>query len=324
MKIQFIWGPGGVGKSHLSILQAYQSTYASTALFTLDPSRRLFDLLQISREKTRVDVKLKNKKFFLCGLEATQLFEELSQKSIANAKVRIFYEQMVKGLQEFREYLSLIQLSDEINKSTYERLVIDTPPLQEAFGLQRAMNNLQSFFSQSLIQFALKGQQAKILHSTMKHAFELSRVFIGKKSAERVFEFLEWLGTHADRFQKAADQLTKLSYSEETEHLFVLSPETAFVRLEDIQKLSKPFKNISFVINRSVFDEKIPDENDSFCNEMREFKNLESKLIQDLKRLFPKSEISRLPYQLMGDDTEEELIRFSESRMTKVDVPKST
>jgi anion-transporting ArsA/GET3 family ATPase len=324
MKVSFIWGPGGVGKTHISLWKACQST-GLTTVFTLDPSRRIFDLLNISQETLKADAKISDHSFILHGLEASQLFENLSSRMTSNPQTKIFYDQMVKGLREFRDYLSLIQLSDELQRSDSKHLIIDTPPLQEAFGLHRAMVNLSAFFSQSLVQIGIKAAQktsgTKWMHSTMKRLFEINQVFVGRKTADQIFEFLDWLSLHSERFKNAAEKLTDLVYSESTEHLFVVAPETSKSQLKDIDRLSKSFKHISFLMNRSLATENIPSRIDLFCEELRALKTSEEILTKNIQREFKGAEIIRIPFQLMGEDTREELEKFISSRTTKADVP---
>jgi len=299
MKIYFVWGPGGVGKTHLAIYAGTrpEDSNQARALMTLDPSNRAFELPGVPPYLT------------LKKIDANSLFEDLAKKMPTNAKVQAFYQKMVSGLREFRDYLSLIQLSDELNKSDSDLIVVDTPPLEEAVGLHRSVKNLRTFFGTYLVQIALQSTRFSLVQISFKKAFEMSRFFIGKRAAETVLELIEWLTQHRERFETASHFLEQIFNSRESNHIFVLTPESPESLLAEIKTNFKETQNISFYLNQSVFE---------FRMEMPEAYERETKLISKIKKAFPKSQIQLIPLQIMGDDTEEEMTRFLRSKAIRV------
>lgn len=310
MKRIFIWGAGGVGKSHVAIRQSCQ--HSDSLLVTLDPSRRVFDLLGVPPGEIEKKVSLDGHSITVKTLEASHLFEQLTQRIPANPKVRIFYNRMLKGLREFQEYLALIQLSDELKNSRFAYCVIDTPPFQEAVGLHRAIFKLKDFFSKSLVQFALKSTKNPLIHTTIKKVFESTRIFVGKSAADQVFEFIEWLTQHMNRFQTAAEYLEELLFSADTEHIFILTPETRVSSLESTRDFFKNAEHMRFLINRSMSGLALPENisDDLFLKEMHALANKEKILLAQIQKKFPQVPVSTLPLMFMGEDTEEELMRF--------------
>lgn len=309
MTTSFVWGAGGVGKSHVAIrLAAHKGR--ETLLYTLDPSLRLFKLLHLADTELRGEVQLADFHFQLARADKNKLFESLESKKPASPKVRLFYEQMVKGLQDFRDYLTLIQLSDELQRVDLKDLVIDTPPFHEALGLHRSMFNLRRFFEGSLVQLALKSSHSSWLQGTLKRVFDLARIFSGKKSAEQIFDFIEWLTYHTERFSKSAKYLEDLVFSGSTIHTFILTPESPHRLLDQIENFFSQTKNHQFIINRSLEGFEIPSKNHPLIDELSALRSRERDLRRQLSKRFPKCEISGIPLMLMGEDTDEELLRF--------------
>ena len=122
---------------------------------------------------------------------------------------------MVDGLKEFRNYLDLIQIGDEIDRSHCDCLIIDTPPFQEALGLLKAIKHLQRFFETSLITWALRMNHNAMVQGAIKRVFDMLRFFSGKAAASQLYDFITWLSEHSERFSRSAAALQKLlSYSE--------------------------------------------------------------------------------------------------------------
>lgn len=305
MKIHFVWGAGGVGKSHLSVFVANKGLKENlkTTLMTLDPSRRVFELKGLPKNLN------------LKSIDAAGLFENLSQKIPTTSKVQNFYKKMVSGLREFRDYLALVQLSDELHQNNDDLIVVDTPPFEEAIGLHRAVKNLRSFFSTSLVQIALSATKFSILHFSFKKIFEISRFFVGKKAADTVLELITWLTQHRDRFEQSSVFLEKIFYSKDSLHSFVLSPESSSAILNEIKLQFKEAKNIRFYLNRSVFSfpENIFEKSDPFLHEMKALAEKEKILVAEIHKVFPEASLQRIPLLVMGDDTEEEMKRFLET-----------
>ncbi len=309
MSAVFIWGPGGVGKSHTAI--RYAALQKNRALlYTLDPSLRIFDLLHIPNEAYAHEVKISDYAFTVRKTDKNKLFDNLDKKRPASIKVRVFYEQMVKGLQDFRDYLTLIELSDEIEKNDFQTLIIDTPPFNEALGLHRSLFNLRRFFETSLVQFAIKTGHMTWLQGGLKRVFEVARIFSGKKAADQIFDFIEWLTSHTERFSKSARFLEELVFSEQTRHVFIVTPETPPRFLEQIKSFFVKVKNIEFVLNRSLSNYSLPEGNDHFVEELKVLAEKETTFLEILKKHYPHARVEKIPLILMGEDTDEELIEF--------------
>lgn len=305
-EIQFIWGPGGVGKSHYAIRQAALSQ-GSCLLISLDPSPRIFELLHKERSAETQTARLGNYEFDLRATDADRLFEDLEKKSPASEQVRIYYRELTKGLQRFRDYLALIQLADELSTSNYDLIIVDTPPFQEAVGLHQSVLSLREFFDRTLVHFAMK---SKWLALGLKKVIEVAQIFVGKRGVEQALEFVDWLNKHISRFQNSSRNLEQLIFSDRTKHSMILTPETSHHYIDMLEDFFGKMSSLSFVLNRSALDFQIPKDEIPFFNEMRALQKAETALLSRLQKSFSDYQTERIPLEVMGDDSEEELIKF--------------
>jgi len=305
-QLHFIWGSGGVGKSHCAIREAYHKSH-KPLLITLDPSYRLFDLLGLERPRGLCSTSLEGKEIDLKACDAHELFEALEARHSSNQVVRWYYQELVKGLQKFRDYLSLLQLADDMNTYHGRHIIIDTPPFAEAVGLHSSIKNLSQFFDKSLVKLTTRN---KLLNFGMRKIFEALQLFVGKSGLKDLVAFLDWLSLHIDRFQNAATNLEKKIFDADTLHHIILTPEIPESFLTEMKAFLEKTSNVRISVNRSVIDFYIPENPHPFFEEFRRLEKKELALNQSLAKLFPSTPIDRIPLQLMGDDTHQELMDF--------------
>lgn len=302
----FVWGCGGVGKSHVVLkLAQRQSQKGAVSVLTLDPSLRLLELLKVVPQEMR--------NFEVLPLKPEALFDEFDRLAPAQPHLKNFYLQMVKSLQQFREYLQLIQLCRFVSQSSASSVIVDTPPFQESGGLMRSMESLHSFFHQTIVQWALKTSSNPLLQFGMKKMFELTRLFVGKRASQSVFDLLTWLTHHSESFREATNHLKDLLTSDASHHHLIATPETPHDFVSKAMKYLDGAQNVELIINRSCLEYPFPDHQDSFSREMKLHIDREKKLRAEIAKSYPQIRISSLPLQLMGDDSLEEMREFLQS-----------
>jgi anion-transporting ArsA/GET3 family ATPase len=310
VRYQFIWGAGGVGKSHVAIRKSFEAK-GQRLLLTLDPSRRLFYLLGHSPNSSEPlherSCQLGEESFLLRQTNAHQLFEELEARVPAPAGVKAYFLDLVSGLQRFRDYLSLIELGDAMRASSFDRILIDTPPFHEAQYFQQSILQLHEFFDRSLIQIGLRNEWLQV---GVRKALEGVRLFTGKKNLEESLHFLDWLVLHVDRLQKSAQNLHENIFSPKAEHLIVLTPESDLEEIAEMQNFFQRSSRLVFVINRSLkhfsIKEALAPPFDEFSKAWKKEQDVSARLQQ----MYPNAQIEKIPLQLMGDDSLEELLQF--------------
>lgn len=305
-QIHFVWGAGGVGKSHVALRTA-SLLHGKKLLMTLDPSPRIFELLKLSTQATQQKVSLAGAEFEIKRADSGELFQRLSEIKAPNETVKHYFDQMVKGLHRFRDYLGLLELAEVINESRFDHIIVDTPPFEEAKGLHQAMLQLREFFDKSLVQMAVRNS---ILQIGVRKVVELCQIFVGKRAMDETLQFLDWLLLHLERFQKAARLLESRIFAEDTVHRLVIHPRSSPTELQILQSFFTRAHHLQVVLNRSVEHLDIPNSPDQFFKELLKEKESEKKTVELLKSLFSEFELERIPLQVMGDDTREELEAF--------------
>jgi anion-transporting ArsA/GET3 family ATPase len=312
MSLHFVWGAGGVGKSHFVLRKAFEtSKESSPVIMTLDPSQRLYYLLAL-QPGTAARMHYENP-MWSCYLQATEidrLFDDLHSRQPAQPSVRLFYQQMVNGLQEFRDYLALIQLADQLSHRGSEAWIIDTPPFHEAQGLHRSALRLKTFFGTQVVQWGVKTSRLSLIQASLKKIMEITRIFVGKKAASQVFDFIQWLSLHSDRFVRAAENLEEILFSDSTTHTLILTSETPISQIDEMNNFFKKAHGpLKVIMNRSAQDFPAdPDSQDPFVREWTQKKQQEDQLVKALPPLM--RDITYFPVLVMGEDSPEELERF--------------
>lgn len=306
-KLRFIWGPGGVGKSHVAIREAARAPGEKKLLLTLDPSYRLFSLLGMKASSSLQKSPLG---FDVKATKADELFNRLHAKLPASPNVREFFTQLVEGLQRFQDYLALIELAEEIEEAHYDIIIVDTPPFAEAVGLHHSIESLSDFFQNSIIQLA---QRSGWLNVAVKKLLDVAKIFAGKKAVENSLEFIDWLHLHIDRFQAASQQLQKMIYAETTSHLFVLNPESSPRVLHETKDFFQKASQFEFFLNKSVASLPLASLPEALKKEFSHKSKREEFWVKAIQGEFPKAQLRRLPLQVMGTDAQKELQDFIET-----------
>lgn len=165
-RLLVVVGAGGVGKTTLAAALgvATAGTGAETLVMTFDPSLRLKDALGASdaaRERptrvalpgaARLDVSL---------LDARRTFDALVRRYAPDddAATRIlenrFYRQLAGHLAGTLEYMAVERLFEVATEGRYDRVILDTPPTQQALDFLEAPDRIVAFLDSGALRIAL-------------------------------------------------------------------------------------------------------------------------------------------------------------------------
>ncbi len=305
--LHFVWGPGGVGKTHFSIYFAFQKA-PECSLLTLDPSPRLIQLLGLAASVQDQEASLLRRSWMVRQTSADRIFEKMNKIAPASESVKIYFDELFKGLHRFRDYLSLLDISDEILKKTDKALIIDTPPFLEAQGLAQAIQDLNQFFDSPLVS---KGLRSHFLQSGFQKILHLAQGFLGKLGVEQALAFLDWISMNLESLQNSTRTLKNVFTKKESFHSLVFSPESSNHQIQSTAKFFSSCQNLQVIMNRSL--EHLPFFSEEYQPLFRELQNrlaAERRNEALLKNLFPQAQYHRFPLQLMGEDSKEEMEVF--------------
>ena len=150
-------GTGGVGKTTLATSRALSqaSTGLRVLLITIDPAKRLKDLLKLTGESigevTPVEVNGIKLDALLMSPEKTIQRMALKYQTPDLASNRIV-KILSKPYGGMNEILSLVEVQMQFDSGKYDVIVLDTPPGAHFLDFLEGIGKIQSFFDQSFVE----------------------------------------------------------------------------------------------------------------------------------------------------------------------------
>lgn len=160
-------GAGGVGKTTTAAAVALRAAELGrdTVVLTIDPARRLAQALgvdRLSNEPSRVDLGPGAAAGTTGTLHAMMLdmrrtFDELVTANASEAKARAimenrFYQTMVTSFAGTQEYMAMEKLGQLLDDSSWDLVVVDTPPSRNALDFLDAPRRLGAFLDSRLMR----------------------------------------------------------------------------------------------------------------------------------------------------------------------------
>lgn len=150
-------GTGGVGKTTLatSRAMAQASTGLRVLLITIDPARRLKDLLGLEGDAvgvvTPVEVNHIKLDALLMSPEKTiqRMAEKYQTPDLASNRIVRILSRPYGGMNEI---LSLVEVQMQFDSGKYDVIVLDTPPGAHFLDFLEGIGKIRSFFDQSFVE----------------------------------------------------------------------------------------------------------------------------------------------------------------------------
>ena len=156
-------GSGGVGKTTISAAIAVGEALRGkkVLILTIDPSKRLAQVLGLKSDGKIYPVPLKNSKgqLYSCVINHKKAFEDFirqaaKEKATASEIDRLFqnklYQQLSGQLGGSQEFTSLITLYKHVTSNEFDLVILDTPPAQHTWSFLRAPEKIAALFQDSI------------------------------------------------------------------------------------------------------------------------------------------------------------------------------
>lgn len=236
-RIFLVGGPGGVGKTTVAAalgtqlaLQGYK-----TVVLTVDPAKRLAQALgfeTFSSDLQPVNLpELKETKLFASMLD-TQIYfdkvitrfagsEEQKNKILNNRLYRI----MVESLGGSHEYAAMERLLEFTKDSSFDKIVVDTPPSQNALDLLNAPQRLADFMDNSVLRwFQNTKTPFSLFRQGTKMAMKLLEKIFGNDFFKALAEVMNDLEGMHTGFRERNLEVIRLLKSDATGFFIVTYP----------------------------------------------------------------------------------------------------
>lgn len=190
-KVAVFVGTGGVGKTTLSSLYSL-SLKGERSLITIDPSKRLKDLFKNNKSLDGLTVSLSERKnlfneFLDEHIEDKELLERFKNNSL--------FKSLMNNLAVSQEFTSFYELVKLFKNKDVDKIILDTPPLQNSSDFFNGAQLLEKLFSGRLITFFIpdedRGFISKVFNRSREIALSALSRLTGSEFMRELSEFFE-------------------------------------------------------------------------------------------------------------------------------------
>ena len=263
-------GAGGVGKTTTAAAVALRAAELGrdTVVLTIDPARRLAQALGIddlSNEPSRVDLGPEHAEsdgsLHAMMLDMRRTFDELVAANTTPEKAQSildnhFYKTMVTSFAGTQEYMAMEKLGQLLDDSTWDLVVVDTPPSRNALDFLDAPRRLGAFMDSRLMRvFAAPGRGVgRLMTGAMSTAMRGVSAVVGSSMLKDASEMVVALDSTFGGFATRASRTQAILRRKGTEFLVVSSAERPALReaaffAERLSEEEMPLAGV--VINRT-------------------------------------------------------------------------
>ena len=255
--IILVGGPGGVGKTTIAAALGIELAREgfNTVVLTVDPARRLAQALGFERFYTELhQVSIPDSPqatLFASMLDPQHYFDKIIERFAKRPeqKEKILqnplYRTMVDSLGGSHEYAAMERVLEFANDSRFQKIIVDTPPTQNAIDLLQAPQRLAEFMDNSVLRWFQGGKAyLRLFRTGTKLAMKMLQTIFGSNFMTSFGEFIDDLEGMQAGFRQRHLQVIELLRSERTAFLLVTYPsETrylesmAFLRTLEEQKI---------------------------------------------------------------------------------------
>lgn len=263
-RIFLVGGPGGVGKTTLAAALALDlsSRGYRTLVLTVDPAKRLAQALGFKDFATslqKVNVPgypeaqltasmLDSEHYFDRVIERFAKSPEQKKKILENR----LYRTMVESLGGSHEYAAMERLLEFSNSTDYDKIVVDTPPTQNALDLLNAPKRLADFMDTSVLKWFQKKGGFQLFQRGTQIAMKALHKILGSDFLDTIAVFLNDLEGMQAGFRSRHLAVIELFKNSSTS--FVLVTQASEARFLESVEFHKVLKKEGVRLDRLVLN----------------------------------------------------------------------
>lgn len=164
-KVEIFCGTGGVGKTTLATSRAVSLAKAGkkVLLITIDPAKRLKQLLGLDGQDSGNITPVSTKTFFENETESSDLYalllspsKTLERIGAAEGLTKDLDNRILKVLTKpyggMNEIMAVIEVQFHLTNSDYDTVILDTPPGKHFIDFLQATRKIEQFFDKSFVE----------------------------------------------------------------------------------------------------------------------------------------------------------------------------
>ena len=305
-------GTGGVGKTTLATARAQYLALKGhkVLLITIDPAKRLKDLLGLGQEAEGevIPVEIHGGKLHALLMSPEKTIQRMSKKYNSPDLARNRIVQILsKPYGGMNEILSMVEVQMQFDSGLFDVIVLDTPPGAHFLDFLESLNKISSFFDQNFIEiFGYLGQKTakagrkifafnlinKVITSGVKKLLSHLQFVTGAQFIEDFIQAIQIIYQSREAFLKGIALKDKLKSKEECNWFLVTSVEQGKAEeASEIRSHATHFihQDHFLILNKCLETELIEwkPENDNLKCIKESLEKKEHLLKNQLKSLFP-------------------------------------
>lgn len=238
-------GAGGVGKTTISASLALRAAELGrqVVVLTIDPARRLAQALGVeglsnTPQKVQLPDEASNDgALFAMMLDMKDTFDDLvtrhsTPERAQRIKANPFYKTLVESFAGTQEYMAMEKLGQLLEDSTWDLVVVDTPPSRNALDFLDAPSRLASFMDSRLMRLLVAPSKGvgRIVTGMMSAALKGISQVLGSSMLRDASDFVQALDTTFGGFASRAGRTQEILKRRGTEFVVVSSAEAPALR----------------------------------------------------------------------------------------------
>jgi anion-transporting ArsA/GET3 family ATPase len=310
-------GTGGVGKTTMATSRAIEiaETGKRVLLITIDPAKRLKELLGLSDKDSGNNVTIQNPlgvgedislDALLMNPEETikRIAEQTNTEAVAQSRIMKILAKPYGGLNEI---LSIVELQMNLDKNIYDTIVLDTPPGSHFLDFLESVDKIRAFFDQKFVDIfnyvgkksttstsgAGKKLMTMVVSGGVKKLLSYLQKVTGGKFVEDFMEAVGAIYQSKDSFISALNLQKELKdHSKSNWYLVTSVDQNKMKEALDLRDHAKDlFDNKTYVILNKCLNDKIkewePSEGDLLALKLKDsFSHRETSLKMHMKDKF--------------------------------------
>jgi anion-transporting ArsA/GET3 family ATPase len=266
-------GAGGVGKTTTAAALAVAAAHRgrTTAVITVDPSRRLKDALgldALSSEPQPVALGAGDAPLEALALDTKRTFDRLIARVAPNPAVaeRIFanrlYQELSSELGGSTEYMAMEKLHELLQQARYDCIVVDTPPSADVRELLAAPLRMTELLASQAVDFLkapaaiITGNESSLMRMTLATVLKALERWTGMTLLRELSDFVAGFEHLVEGFRARAQAIDGALRAPDTSFVIVATadPNTVAATLAFDRDLRRREFPVAGIIANRVYD----------------------------------------------------------------------